>query len=71
MGAMFSTSSMLWGTLFGGVGLGYFIYGKKQGAIVPLVTGILLSVFPFFVTNPYLIVLVGCLLIAVPYFVRM
>jgi hypothetical protein len=71
MGAMFSTSSMLWGTLFGGVGLGYFIYGKKQGAIVPLVTGILLSVFPFFVTNAYLIVLVGCLLIAVPYFVRM
>jgi len=70
MGAMFSASSMLWGTLFGGIGLGYFIYGKKQGAIVPLITGILLSVYPFFVTNTYLIVLVGCLLIAIPYFVR-
>jgi hypothetical protein len=70
MGNMFNTSVLLWGTLFGGIGLGFIIYGKKQRAVVPLVTGILLSVFPFFVTNTYLIVFVGCLLIALPYFVR-
>jgi len=25
-----NTSSLLWGILFGSIGLGYFVYGKKQ-----------------------------------------
>jgi len=30
---------LLWGLLFGSFGLGYFVYGKKQKAVVPLVCG--------------------------------
>ena len=45
--------------LFGSVGLGYVVYGKKQNAIVPLVCGVALMVFPYFVTNVILMIVVG------------
>jgi hypothetical protein len=65
-----STSSLLWGLLFGSVGLGFFVYGKKQKAIVPLVCGLALMVFPYFVTNTILLVVVGVALVMLPYFIR-
>jgi len=64
------TSLLLWGMLFGSIGLGFFIYGKRQRAIVPLVTGIVLSVFPYFITDVYWLVITGIAIIAVPYFIR-
>lgn len=65
-----NSAPLLWGLLFGSLGAGYFVYGKKQGAIVPLLCGIALVVFPYFVTSTWLMVLVGVVLAAVPYFVR-
>jgi len=62
---------LLWGVLFSSIGLGYFIYGKRQGAPVPLVCGIGLMVFPYFVSNSWAMVLTGAALMAVPYFVRL
>jgi hypothetical protein len=57
--------------LFGSIGLGFFIYGKKQRAVVPLVCGLALILFPYFVSNVMLLVGVGVLLIALPYFLRL
>jgi len=62
---------LLWGVLFGSIGLGFFIYGKRQGAPVPLACGLLLMVFPYFVSNTWATVLIGALLMAIPYFVRL
>jgi len=67
---MDSTSVLLWGLLFGAIGFGYFLYGKKQKAIIPLVVGIVLCVFPYFIANVYVLVLVGLVLMAIPFFVR-
>jgi predicted membrane protein len=64
------TSSILWGLLFGSIGIGFFVYGKKQRAIVPFVCGIALMAFPYFVSNTFLLVAIGVALMAVPYFVR-
>ena len=64
------TGVLLWGLLFGSIGLGYFIYGKKQRAVVPLVCGLALMVFPYFVPNTILLVRIGVLLTAIPYFLR-
>jgi hypothetical protein len=64
------TTSLLWGLLFGSIGLGYFVYGKKQGRGIPLLSGIVLIAFPYFVTNSYLMVLIGIVLMAMPYFIR-
>ena len=65
------TAVLLWGLLFGSIGLGYFIYGKKQRAVVPLVCGLVLMLFPYFVTNVMLLVGIGACLIAIPYFLRL
>jgi hypothetical protein len=58
------------GLLFSSIGLGFFIYGKRQHAPVPLVCGIALMVFPYFVSSMWAMVLVGAALMAIPYFVR-
>ena len=65
-----SMSSLIWGLLFGSVGLGFFIYGKKQKAVVPLVCGLLLMIFPYFISSTILLVAIGVALIVLPYFVR-
>ena len=62
-------SSLLWGVLFGSLGFGYFLYGKKQDAVIPLVCGLLLMVFPYFISNTALVVLVGATLAAIPWFI--
>ena len=68
---MDSSAQILWGVLFGGIGLGFFIYGKKQQAVVPLVVGIALFVVPYVIPNVYLLLLAGIILLALPYFVRL
>ena len=65
-----SVSTLVWGMIFGAIGVGYFIYGKRQAALVPLVCGIALMVFPYFLSNAWALVLVGAVLMAIPYFVR-
>lgn len=65
-----NTSSLFWGLLFGSVGLGFLVYGKKQKAVVPLVCGLVLMIFPYFIANTILLVAIGVALIALPYFVR-
>jgi hypothetical protein len=65
------TSSLLWGLLFGSIGLGFLIYGRKQKAVVPLVCGLALMIFPYFVSSTILLITIGIVLIAVPYFVRL
>jgi len=64
------TSSLLWGLLFGSIGLGFFIYGKRQKAVVPLLCGLVLMVFPYFISNTILLVAIGVGLVALPYFLR-
>lgn len=65
-----TTASLLWGLLFGSIGIGLFIYGKRQAAPVPLLCGLGLLVFPMFMTNTTLLVGLGVALTALPYFYR-
>ena len=64
-------ATLLWGVLFGAIGLGFFVCGRKQRAIVPLVCGLALMVFPYFVSGTAWLVLLGVALMALPYFVRL
>jgi predicted membrane protein len=66
-----TTSWLLWGLVFGSIGLGFFLYGKKQRAVVPLVCGLALMLFPYFGSNVYVLVSIGLVLIAVPRFVKL
>jgi hypothetical protein len=68
---VFDTASLLWGVLFSSIGLGYFIYGRKQQKLVPLLCGIGLMGFTFFVSNVWALAAIGIVLMALPYFVRL
>ncbi|TFG93477.1 MAG: hypothetical protein E4H15_01255 [Syntrophobacterales bacterium] len=68
---MEGTSLLLWEMIFGAIGLGFLTYGKKQKAVVPLITGIALFVIPYFISNVYMLVIAGAGLVALPYFVRL
>ena len=67
---MGSEAWLLWGVVFGSIGLAYFVYGKKQQRFVPLLCGIALMVYPYFISNTVLLVAVGLIISAVPYFLR-
>ena len=64
------TSSLLLGLMFSSIGLGFFVYGRKQRVAMPLICGIALLVYPYFVSNNALLVAIGVALIAIPYFWR-
>jgi len=64
-------ANILWGLLFGSIGLGFFLYGRKQQSVVPLISGLLLMAYPYFIPNTPLLVVIGAVLVAVPYFVRL
>lgn len=61
---------LIYSMFFGSVGIGYFIYGKKQGKMVPLLTGIVLNVFPYFMPNIYTMIFAGVILIGIPWVYR-
>lgn len=61
---------LLWGLLFGAIGLGCFIYGRKQRRAVPFVCGLGLMIFPYFVSSTLVMVAVGVALMLVCWFVR-
>lgn len=65
------TTLLLWGVLFSSIGLGFCIYGRKQHAVVPLLCGIALMIFPYFIPNVTVLVVIGIVLTAVPYFLRL
>ena len=65
-----NATSFFWGMIFGCFGLGYFVYGKKQQRFVPLLCGLGLMVFPYFVGNTIATVVIGVVLMLVPYFAR-
>jgi len=67
---MEGSSQLIWGVLFGAIGIGFFSYGRKQRALVPLFTGVALFVFPYFVPSVTVLLIVGIALVALPYFVK-
>ena len=65
-----NSTQLLLGVILSSIGLGYFLYGKKQKMTVPLVAGLVLMVFPYFIESNALLSGIGLLLSIVPYFLR-
>ena len=64
-----NTTLLLLGVLLSSIGLGYFIYGKKQRQPVSLISGISLMIIPYFFSNPYLLILAGVVLMFLPKYI--
>jgi len=65
-----NTSTLMWGVMFGSIGLGFFVYGKKQKTIIPFISGIGLMVIPYFISNVFILVITGIVFVAVPFFIK-
>ena len=63
-------TSLLLGLVFGSIGFGYFIYGKKRKNKLIFWVGIALMVLPYVITNNVLVVIVSLALILTPYYIK-
>ena len=59
-------ASLFAGMIFGCIGFGYFIYGKKQANIVAMFSGVMLSALPYFISHLFVLYFMSLLLMALP-----
>ena len=64
---LLDSNTLAWSVFLGAFGFSYFIYGKKQGRMVPLICGVGLMVVPYFLTSNLLLGIVGIGLIVAPF----
>jgi len=64
-----SGTSLLFGVVAGAIGVGYFIYGRRQAKFVPLIAGMLLCVYPYFIDSVLWLSVIGAVLVAAPFVV--
>ena len=62
-------NTLILSVIFGAFGSGYFVYGKKQGHLSALFCGLALCVFPWFVDGVFWTVIIGVILMVVPFLV--
>ena len=64
-----SGAQLLIGLIAGIFGIAYLSYGKRQGKLVHLISGLLLCVYPYFLESVLWLSVVGILLLAAPFFI--
>lgn len=67
---MFSAMNLLVGLITGAFGMAYFVYGKKQGKMVFMATGIALMVYPYLFSNVILLIIIGVILMPLPFVLK-
>lgn len=64
------TTLIFSGLLFGSIGLGYLVYGRKQRHGMALLAGVSLCVFPYFVNGVWLTIVIGLGLVLLPFVIK-
>ena len=68
---LLNTNFLLASLVWGSVGVGYFIYGKKQQEVVPLVGGLIMIAISYLVGSALIMSLISIgIMVAVYYIVR-
>jgi hypothetical protein len=67
---MFETNILLSSIIFSSIWMWYFIYWKKSWKLMPLVSWIILMIYPYFIENIYYSVMIWVVLLIIPYFIR-
>lgn len=63
-------ADLLWGLLFSSIGIGYFIYGRRQSRIDVKYCGLGLMLYPVVVSGVDMIIAVGLALCATPFLIK-
>jgi hypothetical protein len=56
--------------VFSSIGLGYFLFGKRQQEFLFLFAGLALMIYPYIVSGAWTITIVGLVLLAGPFVAR-
>ena len=64
---MFSASFLFASLIWGSIGVGYFIYGKKQQSLPAMIGGILMIGVSYFISSALLMSLICVLVIVAVY----
>jgi hypothetical protein len=64
-------NSLLIGLVFGSIGVGYCIYGKKQNHFIAFLVGLLLMGLPYVIENNLMLIICSVLLMFVPKFIKL
>ncbi len=59
--------TMLISFIISTIGFGYFMYGKKNDCTQFLIAGIALMAYPYFIQNSIWILIIGVILLLVPF----
>ena len=66
----FSAANLIGGLIFGSIGFVAFIYGKRMHLWKPMFLGLALMVYPYFVSNDIVLIVVGTIGSASLWFLR-
>lgn len=64
------TNGLMLSLLFGAIGTGFLMYGRRMSAFLPITVGLGLMVIPYFISNVIALLVVCLTLTAVPFVVR-
>jgi hypothetical protein len=59
------------GLIFGSIGMGYIVYGRKQANMMALLAGVGLCVFPYFTNSVWMSIAIGVGLVFLPFVIRL
>jgi hypothetical protein len=65
-----NANSLFAGILAGIVGGAYVLYGRKAGKLVPALCGVGLMIYPYFIDNVWLLLIIGAVLCGLPFVIR-
>jgi hypothetical protein len=66
----FSAAKIFAWIIFGAVGFAVFMYGKKNSLLKPMIIGVALMVYPYFISGTFFLYTIGIALTAALYFWR-
>ena len=55
------------GMIAGVFGMAYFVYGKRQSKFAPMICGVALCVYPYFIDSLLWLGVIGVVLLVVPF----
>ncbi len=60
-------NNLFFGIVAGAIGVAYLTYGRRQKKLVPVIAGVLLCLYPYFVESWLWLGVIGALLLAAPF----
>ena len=57
------------GILTGALGVAYIVYGRRQTKFMPVISGVILCAYPYFIDSVLWLCIIGAALLAAPFVV--